>query len=80
MSNKYKELSKAAHEERRKHKMCLDKHAYNTPEEAFDKHQKIYKCPYCGKWHRSGQLDRLVHVLRGKRRKIKKANRYKPHR
>jgi hypothetical protein len=79
MSNKYKALSNAAHEERRKHKMCLDKHPYETAEEAFDKHQKTYKCPYCGKWHRTGQLDRLVSLLRGNKRKIKKANRYKRH-
>jgi len=80
MANKYKELSKAAHEERRRLKMCLDKKAFNTPEEAFDKHQKIYRCPYCSKWHRTGQLDRLVSLLKGKKRKIRKANKYRPHR
>jgi hypothetical protein len=71
MSNKYKALSKAAHEERRRQKMCLDKHAYDTQEEALDPHQKIYKCPYCSKWHRTGQLDQYTKRKREKNQKGK---------
>jgi hypothetical protein len=55
MANKYKNLQKQAQEERRRKKMCQEKVQFKNKEEAQASGQRIYKCPYCKKWHRSGQ-------------------------
>jgi len=43
--------------------MCLRKRAFETPAEAFQKGQSSYRCPHCGKWHRSGTLEKLAAQL-----------------
>lgn len=49
-----------------KWKACERKRAYDTKEDAFQKGQQSYLCRYCGKWHRSGELGKLVARLLGK--------------
>ncbi len=62
--NKYLKLARRQHEERRQKRMCMDKKAFNIREAATHKSQGVYACPYCGKWHRSTQLARLVRFVR----------------
>jgi hypothetical protein len=58
--DKYKSQRRKAKEERRKKKMCLDKVAYGSTEEAFVKGQRVYKCPHCKMLHRSGKIAQLI--------------------
>ena len=64
MANKYKHFSHAAQRERRKWQACLRKRAYDTEENAHQSGQVHYRCSYCGKWHRSGQLTTLIATIR----------------
>ncbi len=41
-------------------KSCIRKRAYDTEAEAFQKGQSSYRCKFCGKWHRSGALTKLI--------------------
>lgn len=43
--------------------MCESKVGYDNEEQAFQKNQKSYRCPYCGKWHRSGAFTKLVRQI-----------------
>lgn len=61
MANKYKGMSQVA--AYRRWRACDRKVAYNTEEEAFQKGQAVYRCRYCGKFHRSGSLATLVAVV-----------------
>lgn len=69
MANKYAKESAEAQALRRKERTCDNKRAFDTYQEAFQKNQKIYQCPYCNKWHRSGSFMKLVRTLqhRGKK-------------
>ncbi len=67
--NKYKWFSREAQKLRKKNKMCEDKVAFETEEEAFQKGQKTYKCNYCGKWHRSSKFAMFVNQLHWKAQK-----------
>lgn len=62
--NKYKKHSRKAQKKRRKEKMCINKKPFNNEADAFQKGQEIYKCPYCNKFHRSGQLAKLVFKIK----------------
>ena len=64
--NKYKNFSNKAKKERRKTKMCDRKVSYETPEEAYQKGQEYYLCPYCKKYHRSGKFAKLLATVRRK--------------
>lgn len=64
MSDKYKHLKKKIHKQRSKEKMCLNKVAFETQELAYQKGQANYKCKYCGKWHRSGQMTKFIVQLK----------------
>lgn len=66
--NKYKAQSRASQNARRMDKMCLSKRGYETQEAATQKGQGNYHCPNCGKWHRTGQLSKLVAFLSKKKR------------
>jgi hypothetical protein len=46
-----------------KRKACNKKKAFNSFEEAYQKGQQTYKCPFCRKWHRSGKIIRLRNRL-----------------
>lgn len=48
----------------RKWKTCDRKKAYDTREAAFQKGQEVYQCRYCGKFHRSGSLSKLIATVR----------------
>lgn len=61
--NKYKTFANAAKRRRKVEKMCIAKKAYNSPEEAYQKNQKIYLCFNCNKWHRSGSFETFVRSL-----------------
>ena len=41
-------------------KACTRKRAFETQAEAFQKGQSCYRCKFCGKWHRSGALTKLI--------------------
>lgn len=64
--NKYAKEAKAAKQANRRWNMCESKVAFDSEEAAFQKNQKTYKCPYCGKWHRSGAFTTLVNTLRNR--------------
>ncbi len=40
--------------------MCEDKAAFASEQEAQQKGQRHYRCPFCEKWHRSGALASLI--------------------
>lgn len=48
----------------RRWKACERKRAYPTAEAAAIPNQRVYRCPYCGKFHRSGALTTLANRLR----------------
>ena len=58
--NKYKQQSKESQKKRKLEKMCLNKKAFESQEDAFQKNQRVYKCPNCKKWHRSGAMQELI--------------------
>lgn len=64
--NKYASFSKQSQAERRRWRTCERKKAFNSPEEAAQKGQNVYQCPYCHKWHRSGAFAQLVAIVRQK--------------
>lgn len=41
-------------------KACTRKRAFHTEAEAIQKGQRHYRCRYCGFWHRSGALTKLI--------------------
>jgi hypothetical protein len=47
--------------------MCTRKKPYDTPEEAAQENQTVYECPYCKKFHRSGQFMDMVSKLNKKK-------------
>lgn len=59
MVNKYKAQAKEARQARRR-RACERKRRYTTREDAYQQGQRIYQCPVCNGWHRSGELMRLV--------------------
>jgi len=62
--DKYKDQKEQIHEQIRREKMCLNKLTFNTKEEAFLKGQRVYKCKFCEKWHRSGQQAKFIAELK----------------
>ncbi len=66
MPDKYKNLKRKAQKLRSKNKMCLDKKAFETKEDAFQKGQSSYQCKHCGKWHRSGQMTEFIVKIKNK--------------
>jgi hypothetical protein len=66
--NKYSEFSEQAQEKRRRQRSCTYKVAYDNESDAYQKGQRYYKCDYCGKFHRTGQLGTIISEIR-KRRK-----------
>ncbi len=60
MANKYRPASREALEAAQRQRGCESKVAYPTPEAAFQKGQEFYLCKYCGKYHRSGKLAKLI--------------------
>lgn len=61
--NKYAKEAKKAKKANRRLMMCESKAVFETEEEAYQKGQKSYQCPYCHKWHRSGSFTKLVRTL-----------------
>lgn len=51
----------------RRWRACERKTAYNSPEEAFQKGQQVYRCGYCHKYHRSGSLATLAAKVKNKK-------------
>lgn len=72
MCNRYAHLHKEAQLKRRAEKMCRQKRSFATEEEAFQKGQRIYQCPLCGNWHRSGQQAAFINQTVRKASTIKK--------
>lgn len=64
MSDKYKSLRNKLHKQKAKEKMCKSKLAFETKEDAFQNGLSIYKCKYCGKFHRTNQLNKLVTLIK----------------
>ena len=64
MMNKYAEQARAAQRERQRHRMCLVKRRYDSEEAALFPGQRVYQCPCCGGWHRSGAEARLIAELK----------------
>lgn len=63
MPDKYKHLKREIHKLRSKAKMCIDKKAFDNEEDAFQKGQTFYKCKHCGKFHRSGKLQKFINIV-----------------
>lgn len=66
MCNRYAHLQKEAQLKRRAEKICYQKKMYANAEEAFQKGQRIYQCPFCRNWHRSGQQAALIYQVSSK--------------
>jgi len=60
--NKYLDISRKLKTKRKVERMCVLKKRYDTNEQAFQKGQRVYRCPHCKGWHRSGELSELVSV------------------
>jgi hypothetical protein len=71
--NKYGKLAKIARERSHRERSCESKRRYATKEEAYCKNQEVYRCKYCGGWHRSGVLFRVVRqaAIRNQRRMVR---------
>lgn len=61
--NKYIKEARSARAEGKRRRMCTDKVAFDSAEDAFQKNQRSYKCPHCKKWHRSGSFMKFVRKL-----------------
>ena len=64
--NKYKDQSRKAQKARKLEAMCTSKRRYETEQEAYQKGQRSYLCPYCRGWHRSGAFAELLNVCKRK--------------
>jgi aspartate carbamoyltransferase regulatory subunit len=64
MCDKYRNIKKKIHKAKSKHKMCLDKSQFDTKEQAYQKGMTAYKCKYCGKYHRTSEIKRLLSYLK----------------
>ncbi len=62
--NKFRAQSNAAQAARRKFRMCERKVGFPTAEAPRQPGQDIYRCKYCGQWHRTGQLAALLAMAR----------------
>ena len=51
--NKYAEASRASQAARRQWRGCDRKVTFGTAEAAREGGQDIYRCKYCGNWHRT---------------------------
>ena len=69
MANKYAAQAQEARELRTQEKACSRKKRYPTEKAAFQKGQRIYECPHCGGWHRSGAFAKFVSKLRWRSKK-----------
>lgn len=72
--NKYKAQSRKAQKVRKLNAMCINKRRFETEAEAYQKGQRVYKCPHCGGWHRSGKFAELVSVCKRKSRALSKTS------
>lgn len=61
--DKYIKLRNKLHKERRIEKSCKNKKSFSTKEEAILKNQDVYKCRYCGNFHRTTQLLKLIRLV-----------------
>lgn len=64
--NKYAKEAGAARAANKRLRMCESKVAFDTEAQAFQKNQRVYECPHCGKWHRSGAFTTLVRTLQNR--------------
>jgi hypothetical protein len=63
--NKYAEQSRQAQWELKRRRRCLRKKVFDTEEEAAAcPGQTPYLCEFCGKWHRTSQVVKLVRKCR----------------
>lgn len=67
--NKYANEAKKARKSLRRYNMCESKVAFDSEISAFQKNQIVYKCNYCGKYHRSGAFTTFVNTLSNKSKK-----------
>ena len=66
MMNKYKKFSKEANKIRKKAKTCDRKKSFKTEEDAYQKGQEFYLCPYCKTYHRTGKFSNLLSIIKRK--------------
>ena len=69
--NKYASEAKKAQEANKRLKACERKKAYETEEAAYQQGQRVYRCPYCNKWHRTGSFVALVKKLEKRKSRSK---------
>ncbi len=62
--NKYAEQAARARAAGKQRRMCLVKRRFDSAQEAEQKGQRVYQCPCCGGWHRSGAEARLIAELK----------------
>jgi hypothetical protein len=70
VANKYKHIARKLEKERRRERMCDRKVAWDTAEQAAEGTiQRVYLCPYCQKFHRTAQDQKLLAAIRRKKKK-----------
>lgn len=62
--NKYRAESKAAQNRLRRERMCERKIAFAIEADAAANGQRVYRCPFCGFFHRSASLAKLAARVR----------------
>ena len=65
--NKYAKQAKEAKLKRIKKRSCEDKARFKTKDDAYQKGQEVYKCKFCGGWHRSGALAKTLALSKGRK-------------
>jgi hypothetical protein len=58
--NKYLAQARQAQRARKQRRMCGDKRRFSSAAAAAQKGQRVYECPHCQGWHRSGQEATLL--------------------
>lgn len=62
--NKYQQQAEEARRARQVARMCGDKKRFDSEQAAEQKGQRVYQCPHCHGWHRSGKLAELVSLVK----------------
>ncbi len=84
MKNKYAKQSeelqaqrKAAKAEQKRKRMCTEKIAYSTLEQAHEIGNEVYKCHYCQQYHVTTKMSKLLNMIRATRKRVFKKSKKK---
>lgn len=65
--NKYRKQAREARQKRKQQKSCTSKVAYPTEAAAAATGGQYYHCSYCGQYHRTEKLNKLLSKVRSNR-------------